>query len=49
MRGAAPSFLVRRVDTGASDAGGNDCTDIFVARLQSPLWDDFIFVDGFDS
>jgi hypothetical protein len=42
------TILVGTYATGTSDASGNDCTDIFVARLQSPLIDDFIFVDGFD-
>ncbi len=42
------TILVGTYDTGVSDASGNDCTDIFVARLQSPLIDDLIFVDGFD-
>jgi hypothetical protein len=42
------TILVGTYDTGVSDVSGNDCTDIFVARLQSPIWDDFIFVDGFD-
>ena len=40
--------LVGTYDTDVSDASGNDCTDIFVARLQGPLWDDPIFIDGFD-
>ncbi len=31
--------------TGASDANGNDCSEIFAARLQA---DDAIFVDRFD-
>jgi hypothetical protein len=42
------TILVGTYATGVSDAAGNDCTDIFVARLQGPFWDDFIFVDGFD-
>jgi hypothetical protein len=42
------TILVGTYATGFSDASGNDCTDIFVARLQGPLWDDFIFIDGFD-
>lgn len=42
------TILVGTYETGVSDASGNDCADIFVARLQGPLWDDFIFVDGFD-
>jgi uncharacterized delta-60 repeat protein len=31
--------------TGTSDAEGNDCSEIFVARLQG---EDVIFIDGFD-
>jgi hypothetical protein len=42
------TILVGTYDTGTSDASDHDCTDIFVARLQGPLGDDFIFVDGFD-
>ena len=42
------TILVGTYDTGVSDASGNDCTDIFVARLQSSLIDDIIFFDGFD-
>ena len=42
------TILVGTYYTGVSDADGNDCSEILVARLQSPLIDDFIFVDGFD-
>ncbi len=37
--------MVGTYNTGTSDAGGNDCTEIFAARLQG---DDVIFIDGFD-